>query len=134
MRLVTGANGLSVPTLKRVDISHLSEKAWKQQRQTLLETLDEAGFDPSEKFEKLREHNLSRGSTVPVSISLLSIQGCLDTIEAACSKNKVDFAKFVGDLSIPRLSNIAKELVWMIRDEEEETKPEGEPVAEPSGQ
>ena len=133
MRLVNGDNGLSVQTLRRGDIEQLSERAWLIQRKNFIQSLDESGIDPAGRLKELREHDWARGSTAPVSIMLLSIRGCLDIIEAACTKYGVDFPKFVGELSIPALSRIAREIVWMIRDEEE-TKAEGEPGAEPNGQ
>ncbi len=120
MRLVTGSNGESVPELTISAILLLAEKAWKQDRAQLLETLLDAEASVDKKFKELREHDRLRGTRIPLSYMLLTDKGVEEVIETACTAVGKDPRAFVAGWSLLQRSNAAKQLVsFMYRDGDE---------------
>lgn len=110
MRLIE-ENGVSVAELKRSALHILAEKAWKLDRPQLIATLDESQAPPELRFEKLREHDASRGTAGPLFMWSFTFEGCREIIDTACKASCVPADTFCGDIGFRRLQEIARELI-----------------------
>lgn len=122
MRLIE-ENGVSVAELKRSALHVLAEKAWKLERPQLIATLDESNAPPELRFEKLREHDIQRGTAGPLFLWSFTFEGCREIIDTACKASSVSSDAFCGDTGFARLQQIARELIGF----GERAEPEGEP-------
>lgn len=110
MRLIE-ENGVSVSELKRSALHVLAERAWKQERPQLIATLDESQAPPELRFEKLREHDIQRGTAGPLFLWSFTFEGCREIIDTACKASGVPYETFCGELGFSRLQRIARELI-----------------------
>ncbi len=120
MRLIE-ENGLAVPELKRSALGAMAETAWKKGRPQLLATLDESNAEPELRFEKLREHDLQRGTLGPLILWSFTLDGAYEIVDTACRAANVDTGKFIAGLSADRVQRIAMEMLGM------EDRDKGEP-------
>lgn len=111
MRLICGANDISIPELKRSHLHTLSEEAWKAERVQLLATLDESQAEPELRLKTLREHDANRGTVAPLILMSYQIEGCNRIIRLACDEAKVEFAAFIKGLPDREVQRIARELM-----------------------
>lgn len=127
MRLIE-ENGVSVAELKRSALHALAERAWKQERPQLIATLDESNAPPELRFEKLREHDIQRGTAGPLFLWSFTFEGCREIIDTACKASGVPVDSFCGETGFPRLQEIARELIGF----GDRRSTEGEPKTGPT--
>jgi len=111
MRLISGANDISIPELKRSHLHTLSEEAWKAERVQLLRTLDESQAEPELRLKTLREHDANRGTVAPLILYSYQIEGCDRIVKMACDAAQVDYLRFIGNLPDREIQRIARELM-----------------------
>lgn len=126
MRLIEGKSGLVASTLTFAQVGAVAEKAWREQRDALIECIDMAQVGDEERMKAIRKHLELRGTRLPALMHAMTIAGASDIVETACRAQRLDFARFTAEMTADELTTTAAQLVGA---ELDRTVSEGKGVA-----
>lgn len=111
MKTVEIGHGQHVPMLTVRDMMELADRAWTEERKTLLADLEESGATNDARLTALREHSLRRGTALILLMATMRLEFAADVIRRAAFAAKIDPDQVLAGITPAKIIETAQRLV-----------------------